>query len=127
MSIRFNIYARNSTILQGQIRKLDGTLATQADVSAVGVYVYDSDDNGTLVWSKEDYAVADVIIDAPDGEDLRWTLDDTGANVVIVLPPAAFPDQGNYRVELAVDMVNGQRIVQAYDGPAKKIHTATPA
>ncbi len=91
--------------------EISGSLALQADITAVyaEVWQYDSyqdavgDTNGTQVLGEIAYATANVIFNALQTGGM-WTRDATGYNFKATVPASYFPTGGKYyRVEFRFD------------------------
>ena len=99
----------STTNLLARVRKGDGTLVVQADVTSIAYEVYDVTDK-TTATSSGSVVVATGIFDTLQTS-ADWKIDDTGYNFRHALPGSDIPDGDvTYRIQHTLTMSAGGTI-----------------
>lgn len=87
-----------------------GALIQISEVSSIRADVTkDGADDAT--WTNTTVPPADVLFDDLVTDDPRWEQDSDGYNFRLLIPAAAIPDVGKYKVEVEFTPVSGPEIV----------------
>lgn len=103
------IWQNSDLFAMGRLRGNDGQYITQATLTSITVYVYDTSDGDAQTYTGT-LSVASTVSDTLVTNDPRWTEDALGYNFGGVVPASAFPAGAHeYRVEVFFNPTSGGR------------------
>ena len=102
------IFERTGPALMARLVGNDGEYVTRSNISAVKYTCRNRADVATELLGGS-LVVNDVIFNTLVTNDARWTVDTTGYNFLLLLTGAAFPEAGDYIVEVMFTPTSGEK------------------